>query len=94
MRGTLGSLDGARNLRVRGREQTRNLFGEPLVGREAGKLALPQIEVTPRQMVEVGRFVVVGGGHAATIVQPCDERGDDRVIRSRKGILVALRHRR
>jgi hypothetical protein len=54
------------NLGVRGREQAGDLFGQRLVGAQAGELALPEVEITPGQTVEIGR-VVVFGGHALTI---------------------------
>jgi hypothetical protein len=67
MRGSLGGLYCGRNLRVRGREETGDLFGERLIGRQPRKLALPKIEVAPRQPVEVGGGVVVFRGHGRTI---------------------------
>ena len=54
------------NLGVRGREQAGDLFGQRLIGAQAGELALPEVEITPGQAVEIGR-VVVFGGHGPTI---------------------------
>lgn len=64
------SLDGLhrrRNLGVRGREQSSDLIGQRLVGGKTGELALPQVEITPGQPVEIGRCIVVLRGHASTI---------------------------
>jgi hypothetical protein len=72
------SLDGLhcrRNLGVRSGKQSSDLIGQRLVGREAGELALPEVEIAPGQPVEIGmrtgasvggRFIVVSG-HATTI---------------------------
>ena len=54
------------NLGVRGSEKAGDLFGQRLIGGEPGELALPEVEITPGQAVEIGR-VVVFGGHARTI---------------------------
>src|SRR5258707_1282542 len=59
MRRSLGGLYCRRNLRVRGREETGDLLGERLIGRQSRQLALPKIEVAPRQPVEFGRRIVV-----------------------------------
>jgi hypothetical protein len=70
MRATLGGLYCRRNLGIRGREQPHDLFGQRLVGGQTGELALPQIEVTPRQPVEIAfaaRLGIVGIGHHRTI---------------------------
>jgi len=67
MRGSLGGLYCRRNLRVRGREQTGDLFGESLIGRQTRQLALPKIEISARQTIEFGGRVVVFRGHARTI---------------------------
>jgi hypothetical protein len=67
MRGSLGGLYCRRNLRVRGREKTGDLFGESLIGSQPRELTLPKIEVAPRQPVEFGRRIVVFRGHARTI---------------------------
>ena len=71
MRRSLGSLYCRRNLRVRGREQPHDLLGQRLVAGETGKLALPQVEITPGQPVEIApcarSLVVVLSGHARTI---------------------------
>ena len=63
---SLGRLDRRGNLGVRGREQAGDLFGQRLVGGKPGKLALPEVEITPGEAVEIGRIVVFGG-HAPTI---------------------------
>ena len=52
MRPTLGSLYCIRNLGIRGREQPGYLLAECQIRGQAGKLALPQIEVAPGQPVE------------------------------------------
>ncbi len=93
MRGTLGGLYCRRNLGIRGREQTHDLLGQGLVGREAGELALPQIEIAPCQTVEIavrtGLRDIVFGRHDPTITH-----GGQNGLRTRKGLLVALRYRR
>jgi hypothetical protein len=63
---SLGRLYRRRNLGVRGREKAGDLFGQRLIGGEPGELALPEVEITPGQAVEIGRIVVFGG-HARTI---------------------------
>jgi len=54
---------------VRRREQAGDLFGHGLVGGEPGELALPEVEVTPGQLVEIGAGigsrVVFFRGHAS-----------------------------
>jgi hypothetical protein len=55
------------DLSVRGREQPGDLLGHRLVRGEPGELALPEIEITARKLVEVGRCIVVFRGHAKTI---------------------------
>jgi hypothetical protein len=65
---SLSRLYRRRNLSVRGSEQAGDLFGQRLVGAQAGELALPEVEITPGQAVEIG-CVVVFGGHAPTITQ-------------------------
>ena len=67
MRGTLGGLYRRRNLGVRGSEKAGDLLGERLVGGKAGELALPQVEITPGQTVELGGGFVVLGGHRSTL---------------------------
>ena len=67
----MDSLHCRRNLGVRGREQAGDLLGERLVGGEPGKLALPKVEISPGQLVEIGtrtagRFIVFRG-HETTI---------------------------
>ena len=63
---SLGRLQCTRNLGVRGREKTRNLVGQSLVGGKAGQLVLPEVEIAPSQAIEVGCIVTVGG-HDVTI---------------------------
>jgi hypothetical protein len=91
---SLGRLEGAGNLAVRGSEQTGDLLGQRLVGGEPGELALPEVEITPGQTISlsggVAGGVVVVRGHARTIAAS----GDKRAFRMRKALLVALRHRR
>ena len=71
MRRTLGSLYCRRNLGIRGSEQPGDLLGQRLIGGEAGKLALPQIEIAPGQPVEIaGGFV----SHVLTIDHRCTNR--------------------
>jgi hypothetical protein len=67
MRASLGGLYCRRNLSIRGREEPRDLLGQCLIGRQARQLALPKIEITPGQPVEVGGRVVIFGGHRRTI---------------------------
>ena len=67
MRRSLGGLYRRRNLGIRGREETGDLFGERLVGRQSRQLALPKVEVAPRQPVEFGRRIVVFRCHIRTI---------------------------
>jgi len=70
----LDSLDGLHrrgNLGVRGGEEAGDLLGQRLVGRQAGELALPEVEIPPGQRIERGAGiagrVVVSRGHADTI---------------------------
>ena len=63
----MGHLHGLGDLRVRGREQPGDLVGQRLIGREPGKLALPKVEITPGQLVEIGGCIVVFRGHVPTI---------------------------
>jgi hypothetical protein len=63
----LDGLHCRRNLRVRGSEQARDLIGQRLVGREPGKLALPKVEISPGQLIEIGGCIVVLRGHMPTI---------------------------
>jgi hypothetical protein len=86
MRASLGSLYCRRNLRVRSGEKPGDLFGQPLIGGQARELALPQIEVAPREFVE---SIVLGRSHVPTIDHRCACR-----VRIRKACLVALRYRR
>ena len=64
---SLDRLHCRRNLGVRGREQAGDLLGERLVGGEPGKLALPKVEISPGQLVEIGGCFVVFRGHVSTI---------------------------
>ncbi|MBN9487158.1 MAG: hypothetical protein J0H44_08040 [Alphaproteobacteria bacterium] len=87
MGASLGGLYGGRNLCVRGREQAGDLLGQRRIGRQPGKLALPQIEVTPGQAVEFARQRIlvrthVIGAHAA-IIAHCPAR----LLRSCPGYL-------
>ena len=66
MLSSFGRLQRRGELGVRGSEKTGNLFGQRLVGSQPGKLALPEVEVTPRQAVEIGCIVAVGR-HVRTI---------------------------
>jgi hypothetical protein len=52
MRTSLGSLQRRRNLGIGGGEQARYLLGQCGIGGEAGKLALPQIEIAACEPVE------------------------------------------
>src|SRR5262249_5539983 len=54
MRSSLGNLHRLGDLRVRSRKQAGNLLGYGLVRCEPGQLGLPQVEVTPGQLVEFG----------------------------------------
>ena len=63
---SLGHLQNRGDLRIRRREETRNLFAQGLVGRKPGELALPKVEIAPGQPIEVRR-VIVFRGHARTI---------------------------
>ena len=65
MPATLGGLYCRRNLSVRDCKQAGDLLGQGLVGGKTGKLALPEIEIAPRQSVEIARGIVVSGGHDA-----------------------------
>jgi len=63
---SLGRLQGAGNLGVRGSEEAGDLLGQRLVGGEPGELALPEVKIAPGKLVEIA-CVVVFGGHASTI---------------------------
>jgi hypothetical protein len=54
----LGGLHHGGELRVRGCEETGDLLGQGLVGRQPGQLALPKIEITACQPVELGAIVL------------------------------------
>lgn len=58
---SLGRLQSAGNLGVRGSEEARDLLGQRLVGGESGELALPEIEIAPGKLVEIACIVVFGG---------------------------------
>jgi hypothetical protein len=70
---TLSSLYCRRNLGVRGSEKPGDLFAQLLVGGHARELALPQVEVTPRQPVIIGIAtgfgIVAVGRHVRSITQ-------------------------
>lgn len=51
---SLGHLYRRYHLGIRGSEEAGDLLGQRLVGGEPGELALPQIEIAPRQPVEIG----------------------------------------
>ena len=63
---SLGRLQGAGNLGVRGSEKAGDLLGQRLVGGEPGELALPEVEIAPGKLVEIA-CIVVFGGHPRTI---------------------------
>ncbi|MFI5002341.1 MAG: hypothetical protein ACHQK9_20860 [Reyranellales bacterium] len=85
----MGGLYRRRNLGVRGSEEAGDLFGQRLIGGKACKLALPQIEITPGQTIEIGGSIVVFGGHGRTIAYRRIE-----LLSQSQTRLVALRHRR
>jgi hypothetical protein len=58
---SLGRLQRAGNLGVRGSEKAGDLFGQRLVGGEPGELALPEVEIAPGKLVEIACIVVFGG---------------------------------
>jgi hypothetical protein len=58
---SLGRLQRAGNLGVRGSEKAGDLLGQRLVGGEAGELALPEVEIAPGKLVEIACIVVFGG---------------------------------
>ncbi|MBS0221596.1 MAG: hypothetical protein JSR91_12730 [Proteobacteria bacterium] len=89
MTARLGGLYDRRNLRIRGRKQAGDLLRQCRIGRQTGELALPQIEVSPGQLVEFTRQVVLLGAHAATITH-CRSGASSQP----PSLLVALRHRR
>ncbi|OFW99299.1 MAG: hypothetical protein A3D94_09640 [Alphaproteobacteria bacterium RIFCSPHIGHO2_12_FULL_66_14] len=63
----MDGLHRRRNLGVRGREQAGDLLGQCLVGGKSCQLALPKVEISPGQLVEIGRQFVVFRGHVFTI---------------------------
>jgi hypothetical protein len=65
MRCSLDGLHGSRNLGVRGREQAGDLLGDRRIGRYARQLALPKVEITPRQAIEIAGRLALVVGHAA-----------------------------
>lgn len=87
MRCSLDGLHRRRNLGVRDRKQAGDLLGERLVGREPGKLALPKVEISPGQLVEIGRLFVVFRGHAFTIAYRCEPIVTERGIAGAKPFL-------
>ena len=58
---SLGRLQSAGNLGVRGSEEAGDLLGQRLVGGEPGELALPEVEIAPGKLVEIACIVVFGG---------------------------------
>ena len=58
---SLDRLQCACNLGVRGSEQAGDLLGQRLIGGEPGKLVLPEVEIAPGKLVEIGCIVVFGG---------------------------------
>jgi hypothetical protein len=83
----LGRLQHGGDLRIRGCEETGDLFGQGLVSRQSGQLVLPKIEITACQPVELGA-VVLFRGHENTIAHR--PAGASFAIAAR---LVALRYR-
>ena len=63
----MDGLHRRRNLGVRGRKQARDLLGQCLIGGKPGELALPKVEISAGQLVEIGRCFIVLGGHMPTI---------------------------
>ena len=61
---SLGRLQSAGNLGVRGSEQAGDLLGQRLIGGEPGELALPEVEIAPGKLVEIACIVVFGGHDA------------------------------
>ena len=61
---SLGRLQGAGNLGVRGSEEAGDLLGQRLVGGEPGELALPEVEIAAREPVKIAN-VVLFRGHGA-----------------------------
>jgi hypothetical protein len=57
----LGRLQHRGDLRVRGCEETGDLLGQGLVGRQARQLALPKVEITARQPIELGAVILFRG---------------------------------
>jgi len=93
MRNSLGGLQDGCNLCVRSREKTGNLLGQGLVAGNARQLVLPEIEITPRQPVELGT-VVLFRGHGGTIAHRRANASFTAASLLRGGtLLVALRHR-
>jgi hypothetical protein len=62
----LGRLQNGGELRIRGCEETGDLLGQALVGRQSRQLVLPEIEITACQPVELGAIVLFRG-HENTI---------------------------
>ena len=58
MMSSLSRLQRACNLGVRGREKASDLLGQCLIRGEPGQLGLPQVEIAPRQSIEVACVVV------------------------------------
>ena len=58
---SLGGLQCACNLGVRGREKTGDLLGEGLIRSKPGKLTLPEVEIASGKPIELARVVVFRG---------------------------------
>ena len=82
----MGSPQHGGELRIRGCEETGDLLGQGLIGRQPGQLALPKIEITACQPIELS--VVLFRGHENTIAHR--PAGASFAIAAR---LVALRYR-
>ncbi|TAJ38348.1 MAG: hypothetical protein EPO55_15915 [Reyranella sp.] len=83
----MDGLHRRRNLGVRSGEQTGDLIGQRLVGGKPGQLALPKVEISPGQLVEIGRLFVVFRGHASTIAHRCEPIVTERAIAGAKPFL-------
>jgi hypothetical protein len=84
----LGRLQHGGELRVRGCEETGDLLGQGLIGRQSRQLALPKVEISACQPVELGAIVLFRG-HANTIAHR--PAAASFAIAAR---LVAVRYRR
>ncbi|MGE5151379.1 MAG: hypothetical protein ACM3II_14765, partial [Rhodospirillaceae bacterium] len=61
----MGRLQHGGELRVRGCEETGDLLGQGLVGRQPRQLALPKVEITAGQPIELGAIILFRG-HEST----------------------------